>query len=54
MMPYSDQDCLDISKERRDFRAPTPPLPPFPLLPRTHIYHRNLGLKNKDRQSCIR
>ena len=54
MMPYSDQDCLDISKERRDFRAPTPPLPPSPLLPRTHIYHRNPGLKNKDRQSCIR
>ena len=54
MMPYSGQDCLDISKERRDFRALTPPLPHSPLLPRTHIYHRNLGLKNKDRQSFIR
>ena len=53
MMPYSDQDCLDISNEPRDFRAPTPPLP-GPFLPRTQIYHRNLGLKNKDRQSCIR
>ena len=51
MMPYSDQDCLDISKERRDQPLPSPP---SPLLPRTHIYHRNLGLKNKDRQSCIR
>ena len=40
MIPYSDQDRLDISKEPRDFRAPTPPLPspppphPFPA----HIY----------------
>ena len=40
MIPYSDQDRLDISKEPRDFRVPTPPLPspppphPFPA----HIY----------------
>ena len=55
MIPYSDQDRLDISKEPRDFRAPTPPLPsPSPPLPPTHIYHRNLGRKTNDRQSFIR